>query len=291
LITVDKLSCSIANSLRRIMISEIPTLSIDLVSIEINTSLMNDEFLSHRLGLIPLNSNCIKKLKYTRECECDNYCHKCSSIFKINLKSFSLETILYSTHLEYFNQKEDYLGYSVAPIHDSGSPDEFSSQPILLAKLKLGQHVKLKCVAKKGIGLEHSKWSPISIINIKAEPVFNLNIDYLNTVLNCNQKKELCESGKEFFEFDKKKIWINFKENKIKISNSFSKKEIKFLLDYLSEQKLSSENSIELELNVSRITFLIETTGVLSVENIFKESILVLKRKLNILGVHLEKIH
>ena len=122
-------------------------------------------------------------------------------------------------------------------------------------------------------------------------PIFNLNIDYLNTVLNCNQKKELCESGKEFFEFDKKKIWINFKENKIKISNSFSKKEIKFLLDYLSEQKLSSENSIELELNVSRITFLIETTGVLSVENIFKESILVLKRKLNILGVHLEKIH
>jgi DNA-directed RNA polymerase II subunit RPB3 len=58
-IFVDNLSCSLANALRRIMISEVPTLSIDLVSIEINTSLMNDEFLSHRLGLIPLNSNCV----------------------------------------------------------------------------------------------------------------------------------------------------------------------------------------------------------------------------------------
>ena len=29
-IVIDKLSCSVANSLRRIMISEVPTLSIDL---------------------------------------------------------------------------------------------------------------------------------------------------------------------------------------------------------------------------------------------------------------------
>ena len=85
-ITIDKLSCSIANSLRRIMISEVPTIAIDLVSIEINTSLLNDEFLSHRLGLIPLKSDCTRKLKYTRECECENYCSGCSFIFNLNFK-------------------------------------------------------------------------------------------------------------------------------------------------------------------------------------------------------------
>ena len=99
-IFVDNLSCSLANALRRIMISEVPTLSIDLVSIEINTSLITDEFLSHRLGLIPLRSTCAKKMKFSRECECDNYCSRCSSIFKLDLKSTNPESLVYSTHLE-----------------------------------------------------------------------------------------------------------------------------------------------------------------------------------------------
>lgn len=48
---------SIANAFRRIMISEIPTLAIEYVYIENNTSIIQDEVLAHRLGLIPLKAN------------------------------------------------------------------------------------------------------------------------------------------------------------------------------------------------------------------------------------------
>lgn len=37
--------------------SQVPTITIDLVEIETNTSPMHDEFLSHRLGLVPLSSH------------------------------------------------------------------------------------------------------------------------------------------------------------------------------------------------------------------------------------------
>ena len=45
---------SMANSLRRIMIAEVPTLAIEFVEFEINTSALQDEYLAHRLGLIPI---------------------------------------------------------------------------------------------------------------------------------------------------------------------------------------------------------------------------------------------
>jgi DNA-directed RNA polymerases I and III subunit RPAC1 len=54
LIGVD---ASIANAFRRILMAEIPTLAFEDVYVMNNTSIVQDEVLAHRLGLIPLKAN------------------------------------------------------------------------------------------------------------------------------------------------------------------------------------------------------------------------------------------
>ncbi|CAI0464035.1 unnamed protein product [Linum tenue] len=48
---------ALANAFRRILISEVPTMAIEKVLIAYNTSVVQDEVLAHRLGLVPLKAD------------------------------------------------------------------------------------------------------------------------------------------------------------------------------------------------------------------------------------------
>ena len=57
---------SIANALRRILLAEVPTIAIENVWISVNHSIIPDEVLAHRVGLIPLRVD-PKKLNFVED--------------------------------------------------------------------------------------------------------------------------------------------------------------------------------------------------------------------------------
>lgn len=77
---------TVANALRRIIISEVPTMAIEIVEIKENTSALHDEFLAHRLGLIPLISMDVDQFNYHINCNCSyGNCSKCSVKFDLDV--------------------------------------------------------------------------------------------------------------------------------------------------------------------------------------------------------------
>lgn len=173
---------SMANSLRRIMIAEVPTLAIDLVEFEENTSALLDEFLAHRLGLIPLHSSRdMSEWTYNHECDCAEYCNKCSVRITLDcdfnkmvqdkpIHEQELAIPITSQHLVCHDK-------DVSVVHFSNEEDAHKShdQGIVIVQLGPGQKLKLEAIAKKGIGKEHAKWSPVATVALKYDPIVKLN--------------------------------------------------------------------------------------------------------------------
>ena len=66
-----------------------------LVSVIENTSVLHDEFLVQRIGLIPFISDCVEKFKYPWECDCalkgTEDCQVCKAYFVLQVKNMEDE--------------------------------------------------------------------------------------------------------------------------------------------------------------------------------------------------------
>lgn len=170
--TLTKTDSSMANALRRVMISEVPTMAIDKVEFMKNTTVLHDDFLAHRLGLVPLTSVYAgfrtkamggDDFEYNRDCSCQGYCPNCTVTFDLNVRCDEEERRVTTDDLK--------------PEFQEGKCEVATAdgEPILLVKLRKGQQIKLRASAQKGIAKEHAKWNPTCTAFFNYEPVVYLN--------------------------------------------------------------------------------------------------------------------
>lgn len=124
-----------ANLLRRTMMSDVPTLAIDSVSIEHNDSVLIDELISHRLGLVVLKSDNIPEDQV---------------VLSLNITC-----------------KEEWM-YVTTGMFVSSHDDVYPVNPnTIIVRLNRGETLKLSGIVREGTGRQHAKWMPVSAIGYK----------------------------------------------------------------------------------------------------------------------------
>ncbi|XP_033469100.1 DNA-directed RNA polymerases I and III subunit RPAC1 isoform X3 [Epinephelus lanceolatus] len=134
------IDAAIANAFRRILLAEVPAMAVEKVFIYNNTSIVQDEVLAHRLGLIPI---------------------------KADPRLFEYRNTVYSRDIKWVpigNQADVFADSIIGPVHDD----------ILIAQLRPGQELDIIMHCVKGIGKDHAKFSPVATASYRLLPDITL---------------------------------------------------------------------------------------------------------------------
>ena len=156
---IDGITPSIANSLRRVLMDDIPKLAIDKVVFHhgqirdregnvYDSSLpLFDEIVAHRLSLIPLVTD--QKMNFRNQCVCEGKgCPLCTMSYSINKIGPAVVTS--------------------ADLQPLGNPELTPSDPdIPVVKLGPKQAMLVTAEAILGRGREHTKWQATSGVSYK----------------------------------------------------------------------------------------------------------------------------
>ncbi|MEM0241006.1 MAG: DNA-directed RNA polymerase subunit D [Candidatus Nezhaarchaeales archaeon] len=168
---IRRVSTAFVNSLRRAAIAEVPTMAIEDVVILTNSTVLFDEIIAHRLGLIPLTT---PKEGYVmpKDCVCrGSGCSKCQVRLYLDVKA-EYPMVIYAESL----LSDDP---NVRPVYGK----------IPIVELEEGQSLVLEAYAQLGLGKEHAKWQPVSACAYKYYPRIDVRSDLCD---GCGKCVEAC---------------------------------------------------------------------------------------------------
>eukprot|EP00941_MAST-03F_sp_MAST-3F-sp1_P003504 g3504.t1 len=290
---------SVANALRRVMIAETPTLAIDLVEVRENSTVLHDEFLAHRLGMIPLRhlDGINHGMFNARDCTCADRCQNCSVILdlKVTLQRGDPRKSRHVTSLDLKprnwtvsnNNVDHVIPCRVEPVHFSTKEEinEAEDDGIKIATIRQGQELDLVCIAKLGTGKEHAKWNPTCTVAMQQEPQVTLNQRRIDE-LTMAQKKELvnCFASKLLEMNDKGEISVTDPHlctfcNDLDVFHKALRE---------SSGNTDLEDCVVLSIVPERFIFTVETTGALKPEELVLYALKVLEKKIEMIETELQ---
>lgn len=160
---VEGFSLPLVNAVRRSCYTEVPVMAIDVVEFFDNNTVLYDEIIAHRLGLVPLTSEeALEKYAPPEECrDADLGDPRCYAVLKLEVSTGPREErIVYSGDLD--PQDPD-----VRPV--------YPGMPIVVMAPE--QRLRLNAYARLGYGKEHAKWMPVSVAAHKYLPVLEFDME------------------------------------------------------------------------------------------------------------------
>ncbi|KAF2803207.1 putative DNA-directed RNA polymerase I and III subunit Rpc40 [Mytilinidion resinicola] len=198
------LDASVANAFRRILIAEVPTVAIEDIFVIHNTSIIQDEVLCHRMGLIPFRGSRdgLRWMHWFRKGtdeDPEGSTHNDYNVCILNLqiectwqpggqnRAVNGETDpnkLYNNHNVYARDiVYEPTGQQISRFADD--PVRAVNPDILVAKLRPEQKINMRMYAMKGIGADHAKFSPVATASYRLLPT----IDILKPILGLQAQK------------------------------------------------------------------------------------------------------
>ena len=147
------------NALRRLALSDVPTLAVDFIYVYDNSSGVVDEILAHRLGLLVLDSTeAISRLKQPEECasarEDDEDCYV---------------PLFLEAEVRPNEKSGRYVKADEIAVSSDITRIVYPETPITY--LAPGQRIHVVAYARLGRGREHGKWSPATVAVMQYLPV------------------------------------------------------------------------------------------------------------------------
>lgn len=234
------------NALRRVIISEVPSMAIDDVVILENSSIMQDETIAHRLGLVPLKTD-LDSYNLPEDCQCKSEfgCNLCRVTLTLDAQAKEGTRPVYSGEL--ISENKD-----VVPVSDK----------IPIAKLAKEQELRLEAYARLGKGKNHAKWQPVSMCSYKYYPKITVSSKRCDA---CGKCVEICP----------KKV-LTKAENKIDLRDVMACTICQDCVQACPQDP----KAIEVGWEEDTFIFSLESTGALSPERTIMEAVKILDRQL-----------